>query len=148
MSLANSPLAPHPSPLILGWTGTAANIEYLEVLREPLRQLAREFSIELRVIAESDRPFRELGFERDGIATRFVRWSDETEIADLRAFDVGLMPMPDTEWTRPPARRAISKRVHRRRLHRLAYGAVVLVASTRRRLTFQRGAPCRRRSRR
>ena len=100
MSQANSPHAPHPSPLVLGWTGTAANIEYLEVLREPLRQLAREFSIELRVIAESELPLRRLGFARDGIPTRFVRWSEATEVADLGAFDVGLMPMPDTEWTR------------------------------------------------
>ncbi len=86
--------------LTLGWTGTAANIEYLEVLREPLRQLAREFPIELCVIAESDRPLRRLGFDRDGIVTRFVRWSEATEVADLGTFDVGLMPMPDTEWTR------------------------------------------------
>lgn len=88
------------SPLILGWTGTAANIEYLEVLREPLRQLARELPIELRVVAESDLPLRRLGFDCDGIPTRFVRWSEATEVADVGAFDVGLMPMPDTEWTR------------------------------------------------
>ncbi len=87
-------------PLILGWTGTAANIEYLEVLRQPLRQLAREFSLELRVIAESDRPLRRLSFERDGITTRFMKWSEASEIADLNAFDIGLMPMPDTNWTR------------------------------------------------
>ncbi|RLT04113.1 MAG: glycosyltransferase, partial [Planctomycetota bacterium] len=85
---------------ILGWTGTAANIEYLEALREPVKQLAREFPIELRVIAESDGPLRRLGFDRDGIQTRFVRWSEATEIADLQAFDIGLMPMPDTDWTR------------------------------------------------
>ncbi|MFM9962693.1 MAG: glycosyltransferase family 4 protein [Planctomycetaceae bacterium] len=87
-------------PHVLGWTGTAANIEYLEVLREPLKQLAREFPIELRVIAESDRPLRRLGFDREGIATRFVRWSAANEVTDLGVFDIGLMPMPDTDWTR------------------------------------------------
>lgn len=87
-------------PLVLGWTGTAANINYLAALREPLARLAREFPIELRVIAESDRPLRQLGLEQAGIATRFVRWSESNEVADLRPFDIGLMPMPDTEWTR------------------------------------------------
>ena len=87
-------------PLILGWTGTAANIDYLDVLREPLKTLSREFDLELRVIAESDRPLRKLGLDRAGIPTRFVRWSEATEIGDLCGFDVGLMPMPDTEWTR------------------------------------------------
>ncbi len=100
MSQANSPNAFRLSPLVLGWTGTAANIEYLADLREPLKQLAREFSIELRVIAETDRPLWRLGFDRDGIPTRFKRWSEATEIAELQAFDIGLMPMPDTDWTR------------------------------------------------
>lgn len=88
------------SPLILGWTGTATNIDYLEVLREPLKTMVREFDLELRVIAESDRPLRKLGFDRAGIRTRFVRWSEATEIDDLCTFDIGLMPMPDTDWTR------------------------------------------------
>ncbi len=84
----------------LGWTGTAANIAYLDVLREPLKQLAREFPIELRVIAESQRPLKRLGFERDGIPIRFTPWSEATEMEDLATFDLGLMPMPDTDWTR------------------------------------------------
>jgi len=88
------------SPLILGWTGTAANVEYLEILREPLKQLAHEFPIELRVIAETDRTLLRLGFDREGITTRFVHWSQATEIDDLRQFDIGLMPMPDNDWTR------------------------------------------------
>lgn len=87
-------------PLVLGWTGTAANVEYLDVLREPLRQLARESQIELRVIAESSRLLKRLQFERDGIPTRFVPWSETNEVSELQTFDVGLMPMPDTEWTR------------------------------------------------
>jgi glycosyltransferase involved in cell wall biosynthesis len=97
-SARNSQLATRN--FVLGWTGTAANIEYLEVLREPLRQLAREFPIELHVIAESNRPLQRLRFDEEGIPTRFIRWSVETEVADLSTFDVGLMPMPDNEWTR------------------------------------------------
>lgn len=89
-----------PRSFVLGWTGTAANVPYLDVLREPLKTLSREFPLELRVIAESDRPLRRLGFDRDGTQTRFVRWAEATEIADLQTFDIGLMPMPDNDWTR------------------------------------------------
>ena len=87
-------------PLVLGWTGTAANIEYLEVLRQPLRQLAREFPVELRVIAESDQHLKQLQLESEGVTTRFIKWSEADEIKELNNFDVGLMPMPDTDWTR------------------------------------------------
>ncbi len=89
-----------PQRTVLGWTGTAANLEYLEVLRDPLKKLSQEFPIELRVIAETDRPLRKLGFDRDGVSTRFVRWSEATEIADLKGFEIGLMPMLDNDWTR------------------------------------------------
>jgi glycosyltransferase involved in cell wall biosynthesis len=85
---------------VLGWTGTSWNIPSLETLRRPLAALAREFPLELRVIAESGRRLRRLAFERDGIATRFRRWSEASECADLRAFDIGLMPLPDDAWSR------------------------------------------------
>ncbi len=62
--------------------------------------LAAEFPIELVVIAESNGPLKRLGFDREGIKTRFVRWSEVNEVSDLASFDVGLMPMPDTDWTR------------------------------------------------
>lgn len=88
------------TPWVLGWTGTSWNIKFLEVLRGPLAALSREFPLELRVIAESERPLRRLALGRGGVATRFVRWTEESEVADLRAFDIGLMPLPDNEWTR------------------------------------------------
>ena len=92
--------SPQNSPFRLGWTGTAANIEYLKVLREPLKRLPGEFPIELVVIAESEGPLKRLQFDREGIATRFVRWSEANEASDLYSLDVGLMPMLETDWTR------------------------------------------------
>lgn len=83
---------------ILGWTGTSANIEYLKLIEQPLNELAKRFSIELRIIAESARPLRQLNLQ--DVPIQFTRWNAETEIEDLRQFDIGLMPMPDTEWTR------------------------------------------------
>jgi glycosyltransferase involved in cell wall biosynthesis len=85
-------------PVALGWTGTAANIEYLGLISGPLRRLAEEHAFELVVIAERMKPLRKLDLH--GVPVRFVQWSEEREIEDLRQFDIGLMPMPDSEWTR------------------------------------------------
>ena len=83
---------------VLGWTGTAANIEYLKLIREPLQELSKRHPIQLRVIAERRRPLRRINLR--GVDVNFVRWREESEIDDLRRFDIGLMPMPNTEWTR------------------------------------------------
>ncbi|KKT72855.1 MAG: Glycosyltransferase [Microgenomates group bacterium GW2011_GWA2_44_7] len=40
-------------------------------------------------------------FSIDGLSTIISKpWSMEEEIEDLKTFDIGIMPMPDNEWTR------------------------------------------------
>ena len=68
------------------------------MIQDCLKGLAQRYEFELWIIAESHRPLRQLDLR--GIDVHFVRWNQRTEIEDLRRFDVGLMPMPDTEWTR------------------------------------------------
>lgn len=78
----------------LVWIGMPGNLPYLELLREPLAALRREFpGLTLRLICErslSDFP----------IPIEFIRWSPETEAADLSESDVGVMPLNDDAWTR------------------------------------------------
>ena len=83
---------------IIGWTGLASNIPYLEVVARALRDLARRTDFELRIVAEDPRPLARLDLA--GVRVRFVPWSEDNEIAVLRQFDIGLMPLPDDGWTR------------------------------------------------
>ncbi|MEE9268802.1 MAG: glycosyltransferase family 4 protein, partial [Candidatus Krumholzibacteria bacterium] len=78
---------------VVGWTGTHSTIGHLQPLMPVLRHLRSEFGFTIRVIA--DHPPR---FDTDII--EFVRWNKESEIDDLLALDIGLMPLPDTEWAR------------------------------------------------
>jgi glycosyltransferase involved in cell wall biosynthesis len=39
-------------------------------------------------------------FKMPGVPLEVRAWSEETEIDDLRKFDVGIMPLPDTDWAR------------------------------------------------
>jgi glycosyltransferase involved in cell wall biosynthesis len=50
------------------------------------------------VVAEDARPLGRLDLA--GVRIKFIPWSENKEIAVLRQFDVGLMPLPDDEWTR------------------------------------------------
>ncbi|MBI3856265.1 MAG: glycosyltransferase [Planctomycetes bacterium] len=65
------------------WTGSGENLKYLEAIRPRIRQ-------PLRVICD-----RKPAFDCE-----FVPWSPASEVEALRTAAVGIMPLPDEEWTR------------------------------------------------
>ncbi|MBI2194084.1 MAG: glycosyltransferase family 4 protein [Planctomycetes bacterium] len=78
----------------LGWMGSRVNHRYLALLKQPLSRLAGIIP-GLRLIVVSDQDMAMAGVKVENRA-----WSEATETADLLAFDVGLMPLEDDEWTR------------------------------------------------
>jgi glycosyltransferase involved in cell wall biosynthesis len=77
---------------VIGWTGSATTVPYLTALAPALRRLRAKREFELRVIgAKAD---------IEGLPIRCLPWRAATEPDDLRALDVGLMPLPDDEWSR------------------------------------------------
>jgi glycosyltransferase involved in cell wall biosynthesis len=85
------PRAQNPVPVI-GWTGSVTTMPYLTALAPALKRLREKQEFELRVIGAN--------IEIEGLAVRCLPWRAETEPDDLRALDVGLMPLRDDEWSR------------------------------------------------
>lgn len=82
--------------LVLGWIGTPSTAGYLALIEEPLRRILRRYDVELRLVGVDRSPLGDLRVT--------VRpWRLETEVDEIAAFDIGLMPMPDTAWTRGKA---------------------------------------------
>jgi len=77
---------------VVGWTGSVTTMPYLMALAPALRRLREKREFELRVIGAK--------VDIEGLAVRCLPWRAETEPDDLRALDVGLMPLPDDEWSR------------------------------------------------
>lgn len=82
-----------PGRLVIGWTGTHSTLKYLHQVVPVLAKLEQEFDFEFRVISNQppELPLRSLVY---------VPWRKETEIADLLAFHVGLMPLEDDPWAK------------------------------------------------
>ncbi len=86
-------------PIIIGWIGTHANIPYLAIVAPALRHLADRHRIELRIVASSADPLRDLNLK--GVPFRFVPWHGEREVQEILQFHIGLMPLPaDEPWAR------------------------------------------------
>lgn len=78
--------------LKVGWTGSFTTGPYLQLVAEPLRQAAARLPMELLVLGAE--------VELKGVPTRCMPWSAETEVSVIRSFDVGLKPLPRTDWVR------------------------------------------------
>lgn len=85
------PRGANPRPIV-GWTGSSTTVPHLLGVAPALRRLRREVDFELRVVGG------EVAIE--GVDVRCVPWRAATEVEDLRPLDVGLMPLPDDEWSR------------------------------------------------
>src|SRR5579863_1930854 len=73
--------------LTLGWIGSASNLPNLSPLASALA------GCRLKIVA--DRPL-----ELPGVDVEFVKWSEESEAAEVRSFDIALAPLPDDLWSR------------------------------------------------
>lgn len=78
---------------IIGWTGSHTTMQYLESLIPVLDELAQEIKFKFRVISN-----QAMNIEREYL--EFVRWNKETEIEDLAALNIGVMPLVDNDWSR------------------------------------------------
>ncbi|MBA9076990.1 glycosyltransferase [Rufibacter quisquiliarum] len=79
--------------IVIGWTGTHSTMPYLLPLVPVLQRLEEQFDFEFCVISNQNPELPLKSFS-------FRKWSKETEIADLRYFDIGVMPLTDDKWAK------------------------------------------------
>ena len=77
--------------------GTSGNVQYLSVVADALREVARELPFELRVVAPDVSSLGNMNLS--GVNVIHDPWNPARESEQLRKFDIGLMPLyPNQEW--------------------------------------------------
>jgi glycosyltransferase involved in cell wall biosynthesis len=82
----------NPIPVV-GWSGSATSMGYLEAFAPSLRELLQRERLVLRVHSDRRPSLGAIPFE-------WAPWSPTTEPEELNRFDIGIMPMPDDLWSR------------------------------------------------
>lgn len=79
----------------IGWTGSITTIKHFEFAIPILKKLKEKYGnrIAIKVIGDKNYANEELDIKGQG-------WSKENEISELSSFDIGIMPLPDDEWTK------------------------------------------------
>ena len=82
-------------PVCIGWSGSITTIQHFQYAVPALRAIRARFGerVTFRVIGDGAFRMPELGITG-------MPWRKDTELDDLRAIDIGMMPLPDDEWAR------------------------------------------------
>ena len=78
---------------VIGWSGSFSTAAHLATVTGALRKLAGRERFRLRVIGARD-------FKIEGVDVEALPWLADSEVSDMRPFDVGIMPLPDDQWSR------------------------------------------------
>ena len=83
----------NPEIITIGWSGSFSTVQHLDTIRKVFQELAKEEKYRLRVIGTPDYKFL-------GVETEAIQWKSATEIEDLQKIDIGVMPLPDDQWSK------------------------------------------------
>jgi glycosyltransferase involved in cell wall biosynthesis len=83
----------NPDVITIGWSGSFSTVQHLDTIRDVLQELAKDEKFRLRVIGTPN-------YELFGVDVEALKWKSEKEIEDLEKIDIGLMPLPDDQWSK------------------------------------------------
>ncbi|MCK4816159.1 glycosyltransferase family 4 protein, partial [bacterium] len=80
--------------VVIGWIGSSSTTPYLSILFPVFRRLCRTHpNAYIKLIGATP-------INIPDVRVKQVDWDLETEVEELQEFDIGIMPLPDNEWTR------------------------------------------------
>ena len=79
--------------VVIGWIGSNTTKNFLYDLEDAFAELSKRYNnLIIKIIGAEFHSFK-----LKNVVNK--RWSLEDEVKDLQGFDIGIMPMPDNEWT-------------------------------------------------
>ncbi len=88
-------LSARSGPVCIGWSGSITTIQHFQYAIPALRAIKEKYGdrVSIRVIGDGN-------FADPSLGITGMPWRKETELEDLSAIDIGIMPLPDDEWAR------------------------------------------------
>ncbi len=74
------------------WTGSFSTMIYLETVIPALKILQEKYDFDVKIISNQPPSFYLKNL-------KYVKWTEENEVAELATCQIGLMPLADDEWS-------------------------------------------------
>jgi len=81
--------------ICIGWSGSITTIEHMETKMQALKAIKKIYGdkVYFKIIGDGS-------YFSEDLKTKGLPWKKESEIEDMLEFDIGIMPLPDTEWAK------------------------------------------------
>ena len=85
----------HDNPVIIGWSGSFSTIQHFKYALPVLKKLQATFGnrILIKVIGDA-------GYKNEELNLVSLGWNKNDELKELNSFHIGIMPLPDDEWSK------------------------------------------------
>ncbi|MES1218701.1 MAG: glycosyltransferase family 4 protein [Bacteroidota bacterium] len=82
-------------PIIIGWSGSFTTIQHFKYAVPALIKLQQKYgnSILIKVIGDA-------GYKNEELNIISLDWNKRDELKELNSFHLGIMPLPDDEWSK------------------------------------------------
>lgn len=96
VDLERYPLAAPPDNHVftIGWIGSPSTSRHLAVVQPALAEVCQDRAVQVVAIGAST------SLAMPGVSLIIKQWHEATEVHELQQFDVGIMPLPDSDWER------------------------------------------------
>ena len=86
---------PLENSICIGWSGSFSTVDHFKTALPALTKIKEKYAgkVKFKIIGDGNYYCEELG-------TQALPWVASTEVEDLNKFDIGIMPLPDTEWAK------------------------------------------------
>jgi glycosyltransferase involved in cell wall biosynthesis len=88
--------AQEPDVFTIGWIGSPTTSQYVVSIVPALERFSSKHECAVKLIGYDRRLLNRL----KNLPAEVIDWDEITEVGNLQAFTVGIMPLPDTSWTR------------------------------------------------
>jgi glycosyltransferase involved in cell wall biosynthesis len=96
INLARYPATPpvsDPPVFTIGWIGSPSTARYLRDIAPALAEVCKGGRARVRLIGSGP-------IDLPGVPVEVLPWREDTEVDEMRRFDVGIMPLLDEPWAR------------------------------------------------
>jgi glycosyltransferase involved in cell wall biosynthesis len=79
----------------IGWSGSISTIKHFELLIPVLKKIKEKYGpkVGFKIMGDPDYVCQEIN-------VKSVAWNEKSEVDELNSFDIGLMPLPNDEWSK------------------------------------------------